>query len=387
MGDWLTVAAIHFAGAVESVLVRRIYRLILGVGGVMSERRRGFTLIELLVVIAIIAVLIALLLPAVQSAREAARRAQCINNLKQVGLAIHNYESANNCVVPGNIAGEGQIMAPGASPCSRYIFAGCQDSPWFTLLLSQIEQGTLYNALNFTLGMEGPDNTGYPGFFANSSIALTKVAIFQCPSDRNQLFQITPQYAGGYFSGALLTKGNYGVSFGNTYWGQDQPATSLPMKDPVTGLVPVFQKSAFGHYNVRFAAVTDGLSNTIFLAEVLQGELYDVRGLLWSTIPGGGSFFSRMPPNNPVDYYQTGLFGDQLNQTIFCVNEPGQDLPCTGGAGDQGAYAGSRSRHPGGINVLMGDGSVRFIKNSINMPTWIGLNTMGSGEVISADSY
>jgi prepilin-type N-terminal cleavage/methylation domain-containing protein/prepilin-type processing-associated H-X9-DG protein len=356
----------------------------------MSERRRGFTLIELLVVIAIIAVLIALLLPAVQSAREAARRAQCINNCKQVGLAIHNYESANNCVVPGNIAGDGQPMMPGISACSRVIFGNCQNSPWFTLLLSQIEQGSLYNALNFTLGMEGPKVPLPLGFFANSSIALTKVSIFQCPSDRNQLFQVNPQYAGGFLSKPLLTKGNYGVSWGNTYWGQDQPPTTAaapPMTDPITGAVPVFQKSAFGHYNVRFANVTDGLSNTIFLAEVLQGDQFDIRGLLWSSIPGGGTFFSRMPPNNPRDWYQGGVFGDWLNNKYFCVSNPGQDLPCTAGASDQGAYAGARSRHPGGINVLMGDGSVRFVKNSVNMPTWLALNTMQAGEVISADQY
>jgi prepilin-type processing-associated H-X9-DG protein len=307
--------------------------------------------------------------------------------MKQVGLAIHNYESANNCVVPGNIAGEGLSMMPGVGACSRCIFCNCQNTPWFCLLLSQIEQGTLYNALNVTLGMEGPLAPLPLGFFANSSIALTKVGIFQCPSDRNNLFQITPQYAGGALSGPLLSKGNYGVSFGNTYWGQDQPATSSPMRDPVTGLVPVFRKSVFGHYNVRFADVTDGLANTVFLAEVLQGDQHDIRGLLWSSIPGGGTFFSRMPPNNPNDYYQTGFVGDQLNESVFCVNNPGQDLPCTGGAGDQLAYAGARSRHPGGINVLMGDGSVRFVKNSVNLPTWIGLNTIQGGEVISGDQY
>jgi prepilin-type N-terminal cleavage/methylation domain-containing protein/prepilin-type processing-associated H-X9-DG protein len=355
----------------------------------MSERRRGFTLIELLVVIAIIAVLIALLLPAVQAAREAARRAQCINNCKQVGLAIHNYESANNCLVPGNIAGEGQAMMPGVGTCGRAIFSNCQNSPWFTLLLSQIEQGTLYNALNFTLGMEGPLAPFPLGFFANSSIAITKVGIFQCPSDRSQLFQINPGYAGGLLSGPMLTKGNYGASFGNTFWGQDSPATSSPMIDPVTGLVPVFMKSAFGHYNVRFAHVTDGLSNTVFVGEILQGDQFDIRGVMWSTIPGGGSFFSRMPPNNPIDYYRGGIVGDYLNNApgLFCFSNPGQDLPCTPGASDRGAYAGARSRHPGGINVLMGDGSVRFVKNSINMPTWLGLNTIQGGEVISADQY
>ncbi len=349
----------------------------------MSRRRSGFTLIELLVVIAIIAVLIALLLPAVQAAREAARRAQCINNLKQLGLAFHNYENQSRSFPTGVIADEGNPV----TGCGRYIFSGCQNTPWFVLALPQIEQAPLANSFNYSLGMEGPFMPLPLGFFANSTVFGVKISIFQCPSDRSNQFQITPQYAGGALSSPIGTKGNYGASFGNTYWGQNIPATSPPMLDPVTGLVPMFMRSPFGHYTIPLAAVTDGLSNTVFAAEVLQGELYDVRGLVWSTIPGGGSFFSRMPPNNPVDYYQTGNYGDQLNQTIFCVNEPGMDLPCTGGAGDQMAYAGARSRHPGGINVLLGDGSARFIKNSINMRVWIGLNTIQGGEVISADQY
>ncbi len=359
----------------------------------MSIRRlrQGFTLIELLVVIAIIAVLIALLLPAVQAAREAARRAQCINNLKQLGLAFHNYENETRSLPPGLIADDLNPNAPDG--CARYIFAGCQNTPWFVLMLPQIEQAPLANAFNFSIGAEGQ---GYSflgpygpvlGLFVNSTVAATKLPTFQCPSDRVNQFQITPQYAGGALSGPIFTKGNYGASFGNTYWGQDIPATRPPMLDPVTGVVPVFLRSAFGHYTIGLSAITDGLSNTVFVAEVLQGEIYDVRGVMWSTIPGGGSFFSRMPPNNPVDYYQTGYYGDQLNQTIFCVNEPGMDLPCTGGAGDQMAYAGARSRHPGGINVLMGDGSARFLKNSVNMRTWIALNTISGSEVISSDQY
>jgi prepilin-type N-terminal cleavage/methylation domain-containing protein/prepilin-type processing-associated H-X9-DG protein len=353
----------------------------------MKERQRGFTLIELLVVIAIIAVLIALLLPAVQAAREAARRAQCINNMKQVGLAVHNYEDTHNVVVPGNIASDGNPLMPGIGNCSRNIFSNCQNTPWFCLLLPQIEQGNLANAFNYTLGAEGAIAPLPLGLFANSTVGGTYVNIFQCPSDRTIQFQITPAYVGGLLSGPIFSKGNYGVSWGNTYWGQDQPATAAPMLDPLTQTIPQFMRSAFGHYNVTFAAVTDGLSNTVFLGEVLQAERFDVRGLIWSSIPGGGSFFSRMPPNDPRDYYQTGFFGDQLNQTIFCVNEPGMDLPCTGGAGDKHAYAGARSRHPSGLNVLLGDGSVRFLKNSINIRIWLALNTMASGEVISADQY
>jgi prepilin-type N-terminal cleavage/methylation domain-containing protein/prepilin-type processing-associated H-X9-DG protein len=356
----------------------------------MSERRRGFTLIELLVVIAIIAVLIALLLPAVQAAREAARRAQCINNMKQVGLAVHNYEDVHNCVVPGNIASDGNPLMPGIGTCGRNIFSNCQNTPWFCMLLPQLEQTPLSNAFNFTLGAEGPIAPLPLGLFANSTVGNTRVSVFQCPSDRVNQFQITPQYVGGVLSGPIFSKGNYAVSWGNTYWGQDQPdPTTVTPKliDPVTGVAATFMKSAFGHYNVTFAGVTDGLSNTVFLAEVLQGEQYDVRGLIWSSIPGGGTFFARMLPNNPRDFYGTGRFGDWLNQPIFCVNEPGQDLPCTGGSGDKGAYAGARSHHPGGLNVLLGDGSVRFLKDSINMKVWLALNTMGSGEVISSDQY
>src|SRR5262249_15570809 len=135
-----------------------------------------------------------------------------------------------------------------------------------------------------------------------------------------------------------------------------------------------------------FASVTDGLSNTVFAAEVLQGDTYDVRGMMWSSVPGGASFMTRFTPNGFKDYLNQQPY-DWLNQTIFCVSEPVLGLPCTGGSGDRNAFAGSRSRHPGGINVLLGDGSVRFIKNTINHPIWIALNTIRNGEVISADAY
>jgi prepilin-type N-terminal cleavage/methylation domain-containing protein len=354
-----------------------------------APRVRGFTLIELLVVIAIIAVLISLLLPAVQSAREAARRAQCINNMKQLGLAMHNYHDSNNCLPTGNIRALGVTLVPGFGTCSGDIFSDCQNTPWFCLMLPYFEQGNLYNGFNFQLGSEGPKAPLPLGFFANSTVGGVKLSTFQCPSDRDNKFQIIPAYAGGLLSGPVLTKGNYGVSWGNTYWGQDDPPVAnfaYKMIDPATNAPPTFMKPAFGHYTIGLQAITDGTSNTIIMAEVLQGELYDVRGLIWSTIPGGGSFFSRMGPNNPQDYYQTGIFGDYLNQPIFCVNEPGMDLPCTGTAGDKPAYAGSRSRHPGGINTLNGDGSVRFLKNTISMPIWIGANTISGGEVISADA-
>ena len=150
-----------------------------------SDRPRsgsaGFTLIELLVVIAIIAVLIALLLPAVQAAREAARRAQCINNLKQFGLALANYDSANNCLPIGDVFGNNGL-------CAGFGFGnGCQETPWFILMLPYIEQGPLYSAFNASIGVEGPSFLGY---VVNSTIVTTKISSFQCPSDNEQVLSV-----------------------------------------------------------------------------------------------------------------------------------------------------------------------------------------------------
>ncbi|QDV37112.1 DUF1559 domain-containing protein [Tautonia plasticadhaerens] len=338
----------------------------------MVRSRRGFTLIELLVVIAIIGVLIALLLPAVQAAREAARRAQCTNHLKQLGLALHNYNDVHGCLAPGRIWRAGP---PG--PTFPTIFSGTPNTPWFVLMLPQFEQQNLYDAFNFELGAEGIPGSGLNpalGFFANSTVSATKVAVFQCPSDEQRLFQITPQYQGGLLSGPVFTKGNYAVSWGNTNWRQRDLGTQR------------FVQSAFGHKTVRLAEIRDGTSNTVFISEVVQGDLYDVRGVMWSSVPGGGSFMTRYSPNKYTDYL--GLRtdgGDFLNQPIFCVNEP--QLPCNGDAGDSEAFAASRSRHPGGVNVVLGDGSVRFLKETIAHPIWIALNTIKAGEVISADQY
>jgi prepilin-type N-terminal cleavage/methylation domain-containing protein/prepilin-type processing-associated H-X9-DG protein len=337
-----------------------------------SARRGGFTLIELLVVIAIIGVLIALLLPAVQSAREAARRSQCTNNLKQFGLALHNYESANRSFPSGRIWA---LLPNGSYP---QIFSGTPNTTWFELMLPFIEQQALYNAFNYLLGAEGiPGNLPNPalGFFANQTVCATKIALFQCPSDEDRVFQIPTTYAGGLLSGPVATKGNYAVSWGNTNWRQRAIGTTQYLRSP------------FGHTTTRIAEVRDGLSNTVFVGEVLQGDRADVRGMMWSSVPGGGSFMTRFTPNKFQDYLNVLNNGDFLNQVVFCVSEPVNQLPCVGGAGDNEAFAASRSRHPGGVNVLLGDGSVRFIKDSVQPQVWIGLNTILNGETLSADQY
>ena len=343
--------------------------------------RRAFTLIELLVVIAIIAVLIALLLPAVQAAREAARRMQCVNNMKQLGLAFHNYVSVNGSLPPG------RIWAPTKTPANfPTIFSNCQNTPWFVLMLPQFEQQTLANAFNYSLGSEGVPSANpldtFAGFFANTTVASSKVGVFQCPSDQVRQFQIPAAYASAAGLPALATpistKGNYAVSWGNTTWGQNY--AGLP-----TGAT--YLQSAFGHNgNIGFASITDGTSNTVFMAEVLQGDLNDVRGLMWDPIGGGSSFMTRLTPNGTVDYLGLTKGGDQI-QSPFCTNDPVHQLPCVSGAGDTSSFSGARSRHAGGINALFGDGSVRFLKNSVNAATWIGINTISSGEVVGSDSY
>jgi prepilin-type N-terminal cleavage/methylation domain-containing protein/prepilin-type processing-associated H-X9-DG protein len=340
----------------------------------MKPSRRAFTLIELLVVIAIIAVLIALLLPAVQAAREAARRSQCLNNLKQLGLALNNYQDLHNTLPPG------RIWQAGPNGCSRSsAFAGCQDTNWFVLILPQLEQMTSYNAFNTSLGTFGAGNRG---FFANTTVTASKVGTMQCPSDRQSTFQFPTSFKGGAFGQGIMSKGNYAVSWGNTNWGQSSCV--------VAGSTFGFLETAFGQGDlgaVTFADVTDGLSGTVFVSEILQGAQNDARGLIWASVPGGDQYNTRFPPNLFKDIYRGPATGDILSLSVLCVSEPGQKLPCSSINSDAGVYVGSKSRHPGGVNALLGDGSVRFVKDSITSGLWKALNTISSGEIVSGDAY
>jgi len=341
----------------------------------IRHRNSGFTLIELLVVIAIIGLLVGLVLPAVQSSREAARRAQCQNNLKQIGIALNNYNDLHQVIVPGRIF-KIDVGPPPASGCNGLMLSGCQDTPWFVMMLPQLEQQAIYNHFNFALGTEGPVSLGFPGFFANTTVFGMKIGLYQCPSDRIETFQFQTDFQSGIFSGPTLTKGNYAVSWGNTEWDQ------LDLTDPpVTNLT-----SPFGHTNRTVSMVTDGLSNTAFLAEIRQGSVNDIRGVIWTSVPGAGSYMTRFAPNGRHDVYLKDPMGvDELPDPTLCVPETG--LPCISFATQGATFAGSRSQHPGGVHALQGDGAVRFIKGTIDPMIWIALNSINGGEAVDSHAY
>jgi prepilin-type N-terminal cleavage/methylation domain-containing protein/prepilin-type processing-associated H-X9-DG protein len=360
---------------------------------VKLQTRHGFTLIELLVVIAIIAVLIALLLPAVQSAREAARRSQCTNNMKQIGLAMHNYHSGiGTFPLGGTTANAGGYNASWGSWSAQ------------ALMLGYLEQTPLYNACNFSwLPSFGP------GWNINSTVHNARVAAFICPSDG-----LTPDDPHGPSQSCWQWTGhtnNYSGSLGTT--------TNGAYTSPSTGIFTL-SGPAYGIQNI-----TDGSSNTIAYGESLAGN-FSQSGLKWrdgpvlSTKPAGGGGFYDANTNIPavltdLQVCQTGFQNytnnaNSLNNTRMyrwdeaigggftmfntiippsstqytfgCCLLGSTSVDCAGGQ-----YMPADSNHPGGANFLFADGSVRFLKSSISMKTYWALGTKASGEVISSDSY
>ena len=310
---------------------------------------RGFTLIELLVVIAIIAVLISLLLPAVQSAREAARRAHCVNNLKQIGLAMHNYHDI-----------------VGALPGS-YLVYGQTSFSALSMTLPQMEQANLFNALNFSLAYDQP---------ANDTVRNADVSAFICPSD---------------FPNPLKARGaqtNYMADMGS--WIVWQAATG-----PNANMAPP-DGAFFANSSTRFGAITDGLSNTGMFSERVMAD-----GSNAIISPKSDVFFSPAAPTTLADAVRdcqavdTTSLSSQfplflgapwtLGQHVFQHVTPPNTRSCGFFTALRASMPPS-SRHPGGVNMLLGDGSVRFVKDTINIDVWRALGTIRGGEVISADA-
>ncbi|MHC5539956.1 DUF1559 family PulG-like putative transporter [Singulisphaera rosea] len=342
-------------------------------------RSRGFTLIELLVVIAIIAVLIALLLPAVQAAREAARRIQCTNNLKQIGLGIHNYISSQDMFPPSAVKGGWAFTGNGMT--------------WRAAILPQMELGNQFNTINFSLQLnESPGP-------AMLTVWYTTFNVFLCPSDGQGQAPAgyVPYGDNGTYSVVsppdpnrnYVPISNYMMSFGDNYAVGPLTATQNPWETPygttanpqigfngfwgtndTNGIMRGFADYRDGR-TATIASVTDGTSNTLIVGEGIAQE----------------------DPNNEM----WGFTGGAAGVTIpinWKTNKP--KSACT----DGGPYGSSdwncrfsyvargfKSRHPGGANFLFADGSVRFIKNSINRVTYCALGSRDGGEVISADAY
>jgi prepilin-type N-terminal cleavage/methylation domain-containing protein/prepilin-type processing-associated H-X9-DG protein len=337
--------------------------------------RRGFTLIELLVVIAIIAVLIALLLPAVQAAREAARRAQCVNNLKQIGLALHNYVGSIGALPPPKIyAGSCGILNPGNG--------SVLNTTGFTLILGFIEQTPLLNAYNFSQAgnmnaWNGGNSTPIGSALVNTTVVGTLINSYWCPSDIAPTADNDPNTAStNAYWRVNARRSNYLFCCG----GQDD--YECPGVNNTGVPAATLRGAFFTDVSTSFADIRDGLSNTFLVGEAIQGpgKPYGVFGPYWGSGEHTAVHGFIAGPLNPVGWQRAWLPNGQCGNIA-----PGaasyatiQLLP----------YAWDFcSRHPGGVNMLMGDGSVRFFKNSISDYVWSGLGTIAAGEIISSDSY
>ncbi len=306
----------------------------------MIHARRGFTLIELLVVIAIIAVLIALLVPAVQKVREAAARTQCQNNLKQLGLGMHNYHDTYKVLPPGQF----MLMA------SNNPNNGWDRQCWQTPVLPYVEQQALYT----TIQQNQP--TTYTCYIPGTEQPLV---VFMCPSDDLAGRNVTYTKQGSTSQGF---HGNYAMCAGSTTFGNDGQGDNL------NGLFYSFSK-------VRLTGITDGTSNTLMGSETViapePSSSDDIRGRYYNSWDGNNLVSTLNPPNTTASDYS------------YLCNQSFAPAPCvTGDNPARGYVRYARSYHTSGVNALLADGSVRFVTQTVNAQTWQNLGTRAGNETL-----
>jgi prepilin-type N-terminal cleavage/methylation domain-containing protein/prepilin-type processing-associated H-X9-DG protein len=323
----------------------------------MRRSRHGFTLVELLVVIAIIGILIALLLPAVQSAREAARRSQCTNNVKQIALAVHNYADSYKTY-----------------PIGEW---DCCYGTWLLALLPYIEQAQLYRQYNRPAGMEGNQFGAAPsggdiryGSAVNLPVTRTQVSAYTCPSD--SVTKSTSVISGVAFHNYVGNHGNTTLARTSPFQGVNYggaPFIAVFYSDP--WLSTFLSAAEKGRKVVRLQEVLDGTSNTLLVAETVQGRDADLRGFAWWG--GGAHFETSIPPNSAQpDVMQSN-----------CVTRNPLNPPCVVRSNSNPERLASRSRHPGGVQASMCDGSVRFVTDNIALDVWRPLGSSAGKEAIS----
>ena len=315
----------------------------------MATSKRAFTLVELLVVIAIIGVLVALLLPAVQSAREAARRMQCGNNLKQITLGVHNYADTYR----------------GALPVGEYSWGW---GTWLVGMLPYIEQKNLFDLYQGYGGINaaGGIDTNF-AYSATINLPVTRSTLntYTCPSDN----KVRPR--------GVITFHNYLANHGNTTYGRQATFGTMSNGQPNRfGGAPFIN---VGNSNsipqvIRLAEIVDGLSNTLAFSETIKGQPngQDLRGFAWWS--SGAHFETNLMPNSNQP--------DVVEQDQYCINQR-PNPPCVGPTSANPQNIAARSRHPSGVQVSLCDGSVRFISNNIFLDNWRALSTTGGGETIS----
>jgi prepilin-type N-terminal cleavage/methylation domain-containing protein len=333
----------------------------------MFTRKHGFTLVELLVVIAIIGVLVALLLPAVQAAREAARRGQCTNNLKQIGIAVHNYNDV------------WQAMPPG---CYHAVFG-----TWMLHILPYMEQQTLHQKYVNSGGIHTLRNGGIRyGGAQNFPVTTVQLKGYVCPSD-------TKSAQAGILNG--VTFHNYVANYGNTTRSRLSPVgtTSAGLPNMHGGgpfIEVIYQQTTDSTYysyitlateqpfkeKSRLAEITDGTSNTLAMSETIQGKGGDLRGFGWWG--GGAHFETLLMPNSPLP--------DRTEQS--CTPAVRLNPPCanrTAGNASQEETIAARSRHPGGVSSVQCDGSVRFFTNNVALDVWRAWGSAAGGDAQGSD--